>query len=141
MGTDRAGGDPAAIGPGSRGFVAVLAVLTAALRIHLLGPALQSPGPAAAPAHGHGSLDLAAVHSGDGSAERVGEVHADRTCHAVAGINSATTARPMATCSVSGARQVAAAAIDRSGLSHAWIGGKGVDALADPRRSPGVQRT
>lgn len=141
MGTGRAGVEPAALGLRARGCLAVLAVIAAALVIHLLGPALQSPGVAAAPAHGHVSLDPGAAHHSDGPAASVAETHADPTCHWVVGVSPASAALPVAGCVFSTWHQAGATGIDRSGLHPAQLGGEGAGALADPRRSPGVQRT
>lgn len=141
MGIGRAGVEPATPGLRPRGFVALLAVIAATLVVHLLGPALQSPSAAAAPAHEHVSLDLGAEHGSDGPAALVAETHADQSCHWVPGVSPASTALPMAGGGFSTWPRAGAAEIDRSGLHPAQIGGEGAGALADPRRSPGVQRT
>ena len=140
MGTDRAGADCAALGLRSRNFVAVLAVIAAALMIHLFGPGLQVSTAAESPEHAHSSLELGTAHPSD-AIESVAKAHAEDTCHAVIGVTPATAAIPVTPCFVSTWRQDLPATSDRSGLRPAWIGGDGGDASADPRRSPGVQRT
>ena len=142
MGTDRAGVNSAALGLRSFSFLGVLAVIAAALLIHLFGPALQISTAAESPAHGHLSLEPGGGHAPwNNAVELAAEAHDEETCHSVVGVSPATAAVPGVTCVVRTSRQDAQAANDRSGLRPAWIGGEGGDAAADPRRSPGVQRT
>lgn len=141
MGTDRAGVDAAALGLRPRSFLSLLAVIAAALMIHLFGPALPVSTVAESPAHGHSSLELGGANASDTAAELVTGSHGEDTCHSVVGVSPASAALPAATCVVSTWRQDTTTASDRTDLRPAWIGGDGGDAAADPRRSPGVQRT
>lgn len=141
MGTDRAGVDSAAFGMRSFSFLGVLAVIAAALMIHLFGPALQASTAAESPAHGHSSLEHGGGHPSDNAVESVAQAHDEGTCHSVVGVSPATTALPVVTCVGRTWRQDAQAASDRSGRRPAWIGGDGGNTSLDPRRSPGVQRT
>lgn len=118
----------------------VLAVFAAALMIHLFGPALQASTEAGSAPHSHTALDAATHPVGTEVAVPAAE-HPDETCHSLVGVTSATTAVPTVTCSVTTWRPDASTANVWSGLRNLWIGGDGGDASADPRRSPGVQRT
>ena len=141
MGTDRAGVSFAPLGLRSFSFLGVLAVIAAALVIHLFGPALQVSTAAESPEHAHSNLELGPAHPSDAAVGSVVKAHAEETCHAVLGVSPATTALPVVTCVVRTWRQDAQAASDRTGLRPAWIGGDGGNTSLDPRRSPGVQRT
>ncbi len=141
MGPYRDGVDPAASQVRSWAWGSVLAVIAAALMLHLFGPGLQASGAASSRAHGHSSLDDNTAHSSDAAVESVAEAHQEESCHSVVGFTPATSAMPMIPCFGSSGRSDVPLTSDRSGLRPAWIGGEGGDASLDPRRSPGVQRT
>lgn len=141
MEPDRAGVGSAAHGLRSRSLVAVLAVIAAALVIHLFGPAIPGSTVAASPEHAHSGLELGVDHPAGAAVDSVAEAHREETCHAVLGITPAATAVPAMSCIAGPWRQDLPIASVRSTLRPAWIGGDGGNAPLDPRRSPGVQRT
>jgi hypothetical protein len=118
----------------------VLAVFAAALMIHLFGPALQASAEGGSASHSHTAVD-AATHSVGSEVAVPAEAHPDASCHSLVGVTSAATAVPTVPCSVTTWRPDASTANVGSGFRNSWIGGDGGDASADPRRSPGVQRT
>lgn len=120
----------------------LLAVLAAALMIHLFGPALQARTGAdsAASGHGHATME-ASTHPVGTEVAGPAAANNEETCHSLVGVASTTTAVPAITCSVTTWRPDHSTANAWNGLRNSWIGGDGADALADPRRSPGVQRT
>ena len=127
-------------GSRSARLLPVLAVFAAALMIHLLGPTLQASPEAGSAPHSHAALEAATHPVGMEVAVPAAE-DSDETCHSVVGVTSATAALPTVTCSVTAWRPDVSTANAWSRLRNSWTGGDGGDASADPRRSPGVQRT
>lgn len=147
MGHNCGGVDRGARDLRARGVLVVLAAVTAALLVHLFGPALHPPTASASPGHGHQEIELVAPDTPDdehsvGVGDNIrADAHDDESCHSVVGFTPATTVLPVAACSAITWRSVYPARDVRHAIRSAAIGGDGGEASLDPQRSPGVQRT
>lgn len=147
MGHNCGGVDRGARDVRARGVLLVLAAVTAALLVHLFGPALHPSTASASPGHGHQEIALVAADTpADWHSVGVGDniradAHDEESCHSVVGFAPATTVLPVAACSAVTWRSAPPAPDVLHAIRSAVIGGHGGDASLDPRRSPGVQRT
>lgn len=147
MGHNCGGGDRGVRDLRARGVLLVLAAVTAALLVHLFGPALHPTTASASSGHGHGEIALvAADHPDHEYNDDLGDniradAHDGESCHSVVGLAPATTVLPGTACSAVTWRSIPPATDVRHAIRSAAIGGDGCDASLDPQRSPGVQRT